>query len=272
MRRAALLLVYSLKRVRTMVITTGLLLAALQLVLIFVAGALHTTGAFEQLSTLLPPFARELLGPSFAVVLSFSGIVCMGYFEVAVMGALIALAVTLGTVPASEVETGFMDLILARPLARHWIITRTIMLTTLVSAALLLLMVGGTWAGLAMFAPKGVPWPSARLIDSLAVNLGMLTLSWGGVGMAIGAASRRRSVAAGSAGLLALTTFLLDYVARLWQPAEKLAWLSPFRYYNPFDLITGNPLPLKNVMILGAIAVAGFAAAYVLFARRDISH
>jgi len=119
MRRAALLLVYSLKRVRTMVITTGLLLAALQLVLIFVAGALHTTGAFEQLSTLLPPFARELLGPSFAVVLSFSGIVCMGYFEVAVMGALIALAVTLGTVPASEVETGFMDLILARPLARR---------------------------------------------------------------------------------------------------------------------------------------------------------
>ena len=272
MRRAALLLAYSLKRVRTMVITTGLLLAALQLVLIFVAGALHTTGAFEQLSTLLPPFARELLGPSFAVVLSFSGIVCMGYFEVAVMGALIALAVTLGTVPASEVETGFMDLILARPLARHWIITRTIMLTTLVSAALLLLMVGGTWAGLALFAPKGVPWPSATLIDSLAVNLGMLTLSWGGVAMAIGAASRRRSVAAGSAGLLALTTFLLDYVARLWQPAEKIAWLSPFRYYNPFDLITGNPLPIKNLVVLGSVAVAGFAAAYVLFARRDISH
>jgi ABC-2 type transport system permease protein len=255
-----------------MVITTGLLLAALQLVLIFVAGALHTTGAFDQLSTLLPPFARELLGPSFAVVLSFAGIVCMGYFEVAVMGALIALAVTLATVPASEVETGFMDLILARPLARHWIITRTILLTTLVSAALLLLMVGGTWAGLRMFAPAGVQWPSARLINSLAINLGMLTLCWAGLAMAIGAASRRRSVAGGSAGLLALTTFLLDYVARLWQPAEKIAWISPFRYYNPFDLITGSPLPLKNLVVLGLIALAGFAAAYVLFARRDISH
>jgi ABC-type transport system involved in multi-copper enzyme maturation permease subunit len=58
----------------------------------------------------------------------------------------------------------------------------------------------------------------------------------------------------------------------LWQPAQSVAWLSPFRYYNPFDLITGNPLPLKNVVVLGAIAAAGFAAAYVLFARRDISH
>src|SRR5579864_4203990 len=272
MRVAALLFAYSLKRVRTLVIATGLLLAALQLVLIFVAGELHSSGAFDQLSALLPPFARELLGPSFAVVLSFGGIVCMGYFEVAVMGALIAVAVTLATVPASEVETGFMDLILARPLARHWIITRTIVLTTLVSAMMLALMVAGTWAGLRMFAPPGVQWPSATLINSLAVNLGMLTLCWGGVAMAIGAGSRRRSVAGGAAGLLALATFLLDYVGRLWQPAESVAWLSPFRYYSPFDLVMGNPLPAKNLVVLGGIAAAGFVSAYILFARRDISH
>jgi len=37
-------------------------------------------------------------------------------------------------------------------------------------------------------------------------------------------------------------------------------------------LITGSPLPARNLVVLGAIALAGFAAAYVLFARRDISH
>jgi beta-exotoxin I transport system permease protein len=272
MRRAALLLVYSLKRVRTLALTAGLLLAAFQLVLIFVAGSIQSSGGFDQLVALLPPFARELLGPSVAAFMSFSGIVCLGYFQLAVMGALIAIAVTLATTPASEVEIGFMDLILARPLARHWIITRTIALTTLVTAVMLALMVAGTWAGLSMFAPPRIQWPSARLINSLAINLGMLTVCWGGVAMAIGAASRRRSTAGGTAGLLAFATFLLDYVARLWQPAEKIAWLSPFRYYNPFDLITGNPLPYKNLVVLGAIASAGFAAAYVLFARRDISH
>jgi ABC-2 type transport system permease protein len=272
MRRAALLFAYSLKRVRTLAITTGLLLAALQLVLIFVAGSIQTSGGFVQLAALIPPFARQLLGPSVVTFMSFSGVVCLGYFELAVMGALIALAVTLATTPASEVEIGFMDLILARPLARHWIITRTIALTTLVSAFMLALMMAGTWIGLRLFAPEGVEWPSETLINSLAINLGMLTLCWGGVAMAIGAASRRRSVAGGAAGLLAFATFLLDYVARLWQPAEKIAWLSPFRYYNPFDLITGNALPLKNLLVLGGIALAGFAAAYVLFARRDISH
>ena len=272
MKVAALLFVYSLKRARTFVITTGLLLAALQLVLIFVGGAIQSSGGFDQLSAIIPPFARELLGPSVTVVMSFGGIVCMGYFELAVMGALIAVAVTLATVPAGEVEIGFMDLILARPLARHWIITRTVALTTLVTVAMVALMVGGTWTGLWLFAPPAVAWPSSTLINSLAINLGMLTLSWGGVAMAIGAASSRRSVAGGAAGLLALATFLLDYVARLWQPAEKIAWLSPFRYYNPFDLITGNALPLKNLVVLGTIAIAGFVAAYILFARRDISH
>ena len=272
MRSAALLFLYSLKRLRTLILTTGLLLAALQLVLIFVAGSIQGSGGFDQLAALIPPFARQLLGPSVVTFISFSGIVCLGYFELAVMGALIALAVTLATVPASEVEIGIMDLILARPLARHWIITRTIVLTTLVSAFMLALMVAGTWVGLELFAPAGVAWPSSKLINSLAMNLGMLTLCWGGVAMAIGAASSRRSVAGGAAGLLALAAFLLDYVARLWQPAEKIAWLSPFRYYNPFDLITGNTLPYKNLLVLGATALAGFATAYVLFARRDISH
>src|SRR6185503_13476569 len=73
MRRAALLIAYSLKRVRTLVITTGLLLAALQVVLIFVAGAIQTSGGFDQLGAIIPPFARELLGPSVALVMSFGG-------------------------------------------------------------------------------------------------------------------------------------------------------------------------------------------------------
>jgi ABC-2 type transport system permease protein len=111
-----------------------------------------------------------------------------------------------------------------------------------------------------------------QLIFSLAVNLGLLMLSWSGVAMAIGSRSRRRSVAGALAGLLALAAFLLDYVARAWQPAQAVAWLSPFRYYSPFDLLMGNALPARNLLVLAGIAVAGFAAAYLLFAHRDISH
>ena len=110
-----------------------------------------------------------------------------------------------------------------------------------------------------------------KLILSLALNLGLLMLCWGGVTTAIASASRRRGVAGAVAGLLALATFFLDYVGRLWHPAESIAWLSPFRYFAPFDLVMGNSLPSKNLLVLGGIAAAGFAAGYVLFARRDIA-
>jgi hypothetical protein len=34
----------------------------------------------------------------------------------------------------------------------------------------------------------------------------------------------------------------------------------------------GSPLPLKNLLVLGAIAAVGFIGAYVVFSGRDISH
>ena len=113
-----LLLSLSLKRARTLLVATGLLLAAFQVLLVLIASSIHPS-KFEDLAALLPPFVRALLGPAVASVMSFGGIVCLGYFDLAIVAALLALIIALATLPASEVETGFADLILARPLRRH---------------------------------------------------------------------------------------------------------------------------------------------------------
>lgn len=266
-----LLLALSLKRARTLLVATGLLLAAFQVLLVLIASSIQNSGEFEQLAALLPPFVKAILGPSLASVLSFGGIVCLGFFDLAIIAALLALIITLATLPASEVETGFADLILARPLRRHWIITRTIVLVVLAILMMLALMIAGTWAGLAMLAPEAAQWPSPLMIGSLALNLGMLLLCWGGIALAFGAACRR-SVAGATTGLLALTTLLLDLTGRLWPPAERVAWLSPFRYFVPFDLVMGIALPVENILVLWAIAMSGFTVAYAIFSQRDISH
>jgi ABC-2 type transport system permease protein len=266
-----LLLSLSLKRARTLLIATGLLLAAFQVLLVLIAGSIHRAGEFEQLASLLPPFARALLGPSLASVMSFSGIVCLGYFDLGIVIALLALTIALATVPASEVESGFADLILARALRRHWLITRTIALLLVAILIVLTMMIAGTWAGLAMLAPENANWPSPRMLGSLALNLGLLMLCWGGVAMAFGAACRR-TVASAITGLLALAALLLDLTGRLWPPADSFAWLSPFRYFIPFDIVMGTELPITNMIVLWAIAMTGFTIAYLLFSQRDISH
>ncbi len=271
MNASWILLKHSLRRIRTLLLVMGVVLAVFQVFLIVVARSLYLSNAFEQINALAPPFARELLGPSIATFLTFTGIVCVGYFHIAVMGALVAFAIAVSTIPTAEIELGFIDLILSRSLARHWLITRTIVLQVISLLFLLVMMLLGTYAGLRALSPQEVTGPSRELVLSLAGNLGLLILCWAGVALAIGSISRRRSVAGAFAGLLALVTFLLDYVARAWKPAQSVAWLSPFRYFSPFDLLMGKPLPDKNLIMLSGVAITGFLLSYVFFSRRDIT-
>ena len=271
MKAPLILIVYSLKRVRTLVGAMAALLAAFQVLLIVVAGSIQSSNSFEQLGDLMPPFFRQMLGPSFIALMSFSGIVSLGYFHLAVMGSLVGLAIALGTMPTSEIEIGFMDVILSRPIARQRIITRSIIVMMICTLVVLVMMTLGTWTGLVWVAPRTVTWPEPHLILSLAINLAVLMLCWNAIALAIGSAARRRGVAGGLVGLIALAMFLLDYVARAWEPAQRVAWLSPFRYYSPFELVMGNPLSVKNLLVLAGIALSGYALAYLLFSRRDIS-
>jgi hypothetical protein len=157
MSGALLLFRLSLKRVRMLLCATGLLLAAVQVLRVHIAAQVHNAGQFDQLAALLPPSVRTILGPSLASIMTFNGIVCGVYFDTGYIIALVALAIALATLPASEIETGFADLILARPMPRHWLITRTIALVLFSILLMLLMIMAGTWAGLALCAPPRMP-------------------------------------------------------------------------------------------------------------------
>ncbi|MEO8100867.1 MAG: ABC transporter permease subunit [Acidobacteriota bacterium] len=271
MKAKLILLVHSLRRVRTLVLVMGTLLGLFQVILVVVASSFENSGQFAQIGNLFPPFMRSLLGPAMASFLSFEGFLGLGYFDPPIIGGAVGLAIALATRLTLEVESGFIDLVLARPVARHWVVTRSILVIVLSIAVTMGMMLAGSWIGLRFLAPAGVMWPSAKLLGSLALSLGMLALSWSGIALMIAAVSRRRGVASGLSGVLALLAFLVDYVARLWEPAKLAARFSPFTYFNPLDLVMGTPVDTTNLLVLGGIAVGSFAAAYVLFLRRDIS-
>jgi hypothetical protein len=98
----------------------------------------------------------------------------------------------------------------------------------------------------------------------------MLLLCWSGVALAFGAACRP-GVARPAASLIAFTALLLDYAQKLWPALECIGWLSPFRYFTPFELVMGDPLPVENLLVLWAIAMTGFTVAYFIISHRDIS-
>lgn len=270
MSGAWLLYRLSLKRSRMLVGTTGFLLAAVQAFRVLIAASVHSAGQFDELTALLPPFIRDIFGPSLASIMTFNGIVLGVYFDTAFIVALLAVAITVATLPASEIEVGFADLILARPIPRHWIITRTIALVLSSLLFLLLMIVVGTWIGLTMFAPPGLPWPAARQILALSLSLGMLMVSWSGVALALGTALRR-GLASTVTSLLAFASMLVDWAHHLWPTLGCIAWLSPFSYFQPYELVAGGTLHVENLLVLWALAMTGYVVAYVVIALRDIS-
>jgi beta-exotoxin I transport system permease protein len=269
-RRTLVLVGHSLRRIRIVLVGLGLLLAAFQFLLTEVAAYLTRQGAFSQLADLIPDFVRTAIGPETLAFTSFTGIVSLGYFHPIVITSLVGLMIAIATEPVGEIEMRFVDLTLARPLQRREAITRTLLVLCLAGILMLTVMVAGTWSGLVCCAPVDVERPTFGLIVSLAFNLATLMVCWAGVALAIGMATRRRSVAGAVAGVLALGAYLLDYLGRAWQPAAAVSTLSPFHYFEPMTLVMGQPGDGWNVVVLISIGLAGLVISYIVMGRRDI--
>jgi ABC-2 type transport system permease protein len=261
---------HSLRRSAPIVIGMAIVLAGFQFMLTQVAVYLMRNQAFGLLASLIPPYIRTMAGPAMVAFMSFGGVVALGYFHPIVLASLVGLAIAAGTEPAAEVETRFSDLTLARPLARHDVITRSVIVLVVTIAALLAVMTAATWIGLACCTPATAERPRFALIGSLAVSLGAIVWCWGGIALAVAAGARRRATASGLTAVATLAAYLVDYLGRIWDPARLASRLSPFHYFEPMTIISGGPINLANLAALGAVAVAGIAVAYVRFARRDL--
>jgi ABC-2 type transport system permease protein len=270
MRTTIALAIHSLGRLRAVVIGMSLVLAGFQFLLTQVAVFLQRSQAFGMLSSLVPEFVRSVAGPSTLVFMSFTGVVSLGYFHPIVLAAVVGLTIAIAAEPAAEVESRFVDLALARPIARAQLITRTLIVLIVCGASVLGIMAAGTWTGLACCTPPTAPRPSVAIIRSLALNLALIAWCWGGIALAIGVCVRRRAVASGLSGVAALAAYLLDYLGRVWDPARNVSRVSPFHYFEPMSLISGGGLNARNIVTLLAIGVAGAIASYIIFDRRDL--
>ena len=270
MTRATLALVaHSLTRMRAIVIGISLVLAGFQFLLTQVAVYLLRTQAFGLLASLVPEFVRSLAGPSMLSFMSFAGVVSLGYFHPIVLATLLGLTIAIATEPAAEVETRFVDLTLARPVARVQVIARTLIVLVVCGAIVLGTMTAATSIGLACCTPANAPRPQPASVRALALNLALIAWCWGGVALALAAASRRRATAIGSTSLAALVAYLLDYLGRVWDPARTISKLSPFHYFEPMSLVAGGGLSGRNLATLLATGLVGAAASILIYSRRD---
>jgi len=264
------LLTHSLRRTRVFMFAMVGLVAGVQVLFVLAAESLQQFSAFERIALLFPDFVRQLLGSSLITVMSFRGVACLGYFHVAIVAVLVGMAIAIATEPAVEVETRFLDFVLAHPVSRQWIVFRSMLLLMGCVAVVVTAMLLSTRAALHWLAAPEHSRAVFDVVPLLSLNLAAILICWGSIAMVPAALVHRRSVAVGIAGFLAAASYITDLVSQVWQPLRGVARLSPFHYYNALNLITGNADPGRDLLVLACIAGVCFILASLLFCRRDL--
>ena len=217
-REMTALVVRSLGRVKFLSTSLALVLAGLQLALIAAAASFTGDGRFEQLADILPAFAKTVMGPALT---SFRGMVLFFYFDPLIVMLLVQFAIYLATEPAGEVESSLVDLVLARPLPRHWIVSRSFLVMAIGTMLMGGAMMATTWAGLWWMAPPDAQWPTARTVLSLNAHMTLVAWCFGCAALAASGWARRRGAVVGAIGVVAITAYLVELLESIWAPARE---------------------------------------------------
>ena len=263
------LLVRSLAKHRRLLIGLAVILSGFQFMLVVVAGNVEESRAFSQLTAFVPPMLQQAMGGM--TFMSFRGLVSFGYSHPIVVLALVEAAIFLGSEPAWEVESGVLDLAMARPVRRSAMMTRSAFVVVIATAWLAMCMALMTLVALRLLAPAGAPWPPPGVTAILALNLGAVAVCFGCLALAVSAVASRRGTVLGITGLGAIGFYLLSLVAELWAPARRVVWISPFHYFNAMPIVAGGAAHWpRDVLVLASVSAVSSALAFVLYRHRDL--
>jgi ABC-type transport system involved in multi-copper enzyme maturation permease subunit len=171
---------------------------------------------------------------------------------------------------AADIEGGQVDLLLARPVARHWLVTRSLVVVLVSPIVFVSVMIAFTTLALHAFAPPNTTWPEARLIGLMGVHLVALAWSVGAFGLAVASAAERRSSALAIAAIVAVSLYLLEVLGGAWRPLARAALVSPFHYYRAPMILAGSDQVGPDLGVLAGMTVLCAAIAYWRFNGRDV--
>lgn len=264
------LLLRSASQARYLLLGAFALLFAFQLIIVGQAAEIERTRSFSRMAELLPGFLQRGLGSKAMLLATFRGTVSFGYFHPVVCVLVGIVAIYLLTEVAHEVESGLVDLELARSVPRHRLVTRSLLLAALAVLVAIALMFAGTSLGGRIFDAGGFDLPSVPVRVSLLVHLAGVAACLGGFALLLATWSERWTTAFTTAALTTVVLYLVDFLAIGWQPMRAVVWLSPFHYYPALSIIAGDAPPVRNLVVLFSTAAVFIALSYWQFQRRDL--
>lgn len=197
-----------------------------------------------------------------------NGYLSLGFYHplFLVMGS--AATVTLGAQAlAGEIDRGTILYLLARPLPRWRVVLSKGLALPAAAAVVAGAALLGLGAGRLLFGLES----DVAVFGLVAANAWLLFLALGSVALLGSAAASSTGQAAGWATTFTLVSFVVDFLADLWEPARSLEPLSVFTYYDPSAVIASKQLPPGDLAFLLAVTVLSTLLAIGVFSRRDVA-
>jgi ABC-2 type transport system permease protein len=127
--------------------------------------------------------------------------------------------------------------------------------------------IGYAIGSLAMPLENRLEW---ALVWLILFNLFCLYIAVGGVAFLISSLSERRARAVSTIFAIVLASFLLNFLAQFWSPAQSFAFLSVIEYYQPANILKTGSLAFGDIAVLLAVGGVAWIAGCEITARRNI--
>ncbi len=253
------------RRYRLPLIPMSIGLALFQLLITRMSPAPDEVSWMTRMMARVPPQLLAIAGSDMGA-LTPGGFLGIGYGHPFIFLLLIAWAVRVSSgALAGEIGRGTMDLLAARPVPR-W---QHVVAAYLAVAAGVAVLAAAAWAGTAIGLQIRVLGVSPLQIFKIAAMAWLLFVTFGAVGLAIAATQREGGSAMGWLSGVIATSFVLEYLARIWKPMSAFLPFSLFTYYDPQHIVRGGVNWLDIVKLAG-VAVVALVVAVVIFRRRDL--
>jgi ABC-2 type transport system permease protein len=246
-----------------------LLLAALagafafELLMVWIGSSMDTGPEFQALlRAVLPPSMVNLVMNQFGLA-SFAAAVAFGFKHPFIIAAGAAVVITMASVPAGERETGFLDLILARPVTRGTYTAAHIALLLVPVIAFPIVLFAAANIGLAITGRTDVAGTDYALP---AAAFAPLLLFIGAYTLLFAAGAQRRGSAVARAVALTMAFYVYEVLASMWERLHGWEWLTIFDAYRPVGLATGEATTAAPLVLLGLAGVL-LGVAAMRFAR-----
>lgn len=263
MMRALLARLWRQHLTALLVIACGL--ALFEGVITRIAPSQGQAGFLGGLLALLPKEVSSFAGDQLALATP-QGVLAFGYLHPFFLTLLSAwtIRVAAGAL-AGEIGRGTFDLLASRPLPR-WAHVLAAWLTIALGLALL---TAAAWSSMAFGLHLRSLGVTAAQVAAVPASAWLLFVSWTGVALLISAIGRESgSAIAWTSGFIAVS-FVLEFLARVWQPLAWARRLSLFTYYQPQNIVQTG-LSWHDAAVLTMVSLVGLGAALVAFERRDL--